>query len=809
MTITLRRLLAVACLAVVTALASATTASAGFGFLTGINMHGGGATGDLLQLDSPTDIARAATGEFFVADSQNHRILKLSSAGQFILEWGYKGTADGAFNYPNGVAVSPTTGDVWVADLSNHRLQRFDQNGNFLGKVGGTASGSGNGQFNQAGDVAVSPTGIVYATDLTNNRVQYFAADGTYQGQFGSSGTLDGQFNRPMGVDVADSGDVYVVDRFNYRVQYFTAGSHTFAGKWGCNCTGDGNFVAPARVFVDRSVTPNQVYVSNDYFDHRIQRFTLAGEFISKWGPEASLTPGSALGDMYAPTGLYVDAAHKAYVVENANQRIQVFSGANTATPTAVEAWGTRGNGPGQLSQPVAVVAAPDGSVYVADDDNDRVQHLSPTGLVLDQWGSPGSGDGQFEQMGGIALGPTGDVYVLTYANAAGDADTARVQRFDASGTFLSSWNLAAPGDPLSLAYDLDIDAAGNVFVSDGGNWRIVKFDGDGTPITMWGQIGTGDDNADFQYPAGLAVNAAGTEVYVADQTSHRIKKFDGSGGFLAQSAPHSWSGSSVDGKFSYPLDVAIEPASGDIFVADSYNDRIQRLTSTFGFVSKFGVRGRGEGAFQYPQSLSFDPNGNLYVSDRDNDRVQRFGGAPVVTISSPAAGWSTTADAVTLTYALSDPAAECDLASGSSVALVPGANSITVTCNNAQGSGSATVNVTRTVPPTPPPTAPAAAASLKLASKLKLAKTLRLKAICPAGCTITAKLAIGGKKQRLKKVVLTAGTSTRSVTLRLSAKQVAAARKALKVKRRVTLDVSLSAPGAAKTVTARAKLRR
>lgn len=677
----------------VCSLAFAPGAGASFGYVGGLNMHGGGSSGNLLQFDYAQGIARAATGEFFVADSQNNRILKLSASGAFILEWGGPGTGNGEFNFPNGVAVSPATGDVWVSDSINHRLQRFDQNGAYLGQVGG--SGAGNGQFAYLGGVAVDGAGVVYATDLNNHRVQYFTSEGVYSGQWGGSGSGDGLFNKPQGISIASDGTVYVVDRFNYRVQYFAPTTHAFAGKWGCNCSGDGNFVAPSGIFVDKSASPNEVYVSNDYFDHRIQRFSLTGTFLGKWGPEATLSPGSALGDLSAPTGIYVDAAHNAYVVEVGNSRIQRFANANT-TPTGVEAWGTNGSGAGQFNAPNGVAAAPDGSVYVTDVSNHRVQHLSATGQLLDVWGTAGTGDGEFGQLGGVARAPGGDVYVLDYSNEAGDADTSRVQRFTASGDYVSQWSDVGAFGKLSYARDLDIDGSGNVYVSDGGNRRVAKFAADGAYLTRWGQVGTGDDNADFQYPDGIAVNSAGSEVFVVDQQSQRIKKFDGAGTFLAQSGAHSWAGSQADGAYNYPNDIDIDPVSGDLYVSDSWNHRMQRLTPSFGFVSKFGQRGRDASEFNYQATISFDPNGYLWVADRDNDRVQRFGDIPVVAITAPADQSLTNDSTPVVSFTVNDAAATCDHVSGDPFGpLSEGAQVITVECSNARGAGTASVGLT------------------------------------------------------------------------------------------------------------------
>lgn len=802
---TLTLLLCAAALAV-----GSSSAAASFGYVGGLNMSGGGSSGNLLQLDAPRAIDRNAAGEFFVADTQNHRILKLSASGALILEWGGPGSADGKFNYPSGVAVSPMTGDVWVSDSGNHRLQRFDQSGGYLGQVGG--SGAGNGQFAYLGGVAVDGAGVVFATDVNNNRVQYFTSVGVYSGQWGGSGSGNGLFNKPQGISIASDGAVYVVDRFNYRVQYFAPTTFAFAGKWGCNCTSDGNFVAPLGIFVDKSASPNEVYVSNDFFDHRVQRFSLTGAFLGKWGPEATPTPTNALGDLYAPSGIYVDAAHNAYVVEAGNSRIQRFANAN-ATPTAVETWGTGGDGPGQFNGPRGVAASPDGSVYVTDVLNHRVQHISAKGELLHVWGTTGTGNGQFGLLSGVARAPGGDVYVLESANAANDALTSRVQRFSATGTYISQWTDVGAFGNLSYASDLDIDGAGNVYVSDAGPRQIAKFAADGTYITRWGQMGTGDNNADFQSTEGIAVNSAGTEVYVVDQQGQRIKKFDGAGTFLAQSGPYTGVGSQADGSFNFPKDIDVDPVSGDLYVSDSWNHRIQRLNTAFGFISKFGQLGRGLSQFYYPAAISFDPNGYLWIADDYNDRVQRFGDAPVVAITSPAPG-ATTGSSPTVNYTVGDAAAQCDLASGAGVGpFAPGSHTITVSCSNQRGTGTDTVTVNVAEPPSaiPGPGLEPGPVTIRLNLKRKLKATSRLKLAveCSERCEIAAKLKLGRKSIKLRSVFRNGRSGSQAVTLKLSKSQLRRLRQRLDAGGGATLTVSVKlVANAAAAQTGRAKLR-
>ena len=111
-----------------------------------------------------------------------------------------------------------------MADTDNHRIQKFDSSGNFLLKWG--SMGTGNGQFNGPWEVTVDGSGNVYVSENDNHRVQKFDSSGNFITKWGSLGTGDGQFNTPRGLSVDDPGNVYTSESVykNSRVQKFTSG---------------------------------------------------------------------------------------------------------------------------------------------------------------------------------------------------------------------------------------------------------------------------------------------------------------------------------------------------------------------------------------------------------------------------------------------------------------------------------------------------------------------------------------------------------------------------------------------------------
>jgi sugar lactone lactonase YvrE len=295
--------------------------------------------------------------------------------------------------------------------------------------------------------------------------------------------------------------------------------------------------------------------------------------------------------------------------------------------------WGSNGTADGQFNSPQGVATDAAGNVYVADVVNHRIQKFSSDGNFLTKWGSFGTGDGQFNRPVGVATDPAGNVYVA-------DSFNARIQKFTSDGTFLTKWGSLGPGegqfdDPVGVA----TDAAGNVYVADDdNNHRIQKFAADGTFLRMYGwgvdtgasgfetctsgcEAGTpGSGDGQFSSPQDVATDPAGN-VYVADTFNHRIQKFDSDNVFLTK-----WGSFGTGaGQFSQPFGVATDPA-GNVYVADSINHRIQRFSSEGTFELSFGSSGTGDGQFNLPNAVAADCRGNVYVADAGNHRIQKFG---------------------------------------------------------------------------------------------------------------------------------------------------------------------------------------
>jgi len=142
------------------------------------------------------------------------------------------------------------------------------------------------------------------------------------------------------------------------------------------------------------------------------------------------------------------------------------------------------------------------------------------------------------------------------------------------------------------------------------------------TYVLQWGTGGSRDGQ--FSSPAAVAVDGSGN-VYVADRWNHRIQKFSSSGKFLAKWGTNGFG----DGQFEQPTGIAVD-GSGNVYVSDGFNHRIQKFSSSGVFLAKWGTKGSGDGQFVYPLGVAVDGSGNVYIAGHDNHRIQKFSSSGV-----------------------------------------------------------------------------------------------------------------------------------------------------------------------------------
>ncbi len=291
----------------------------------------------------------------------------------------------------------------------------------------------------------------------------------------------------------------------------------------------------------------------------------------------------------------------------------------------ADQVFGKPGTEPGQFNAPRGIAFAADGSMYVSDSRNHRIQHLTTSGEVLQVWGSfadtaqgqaPG---GTFYEPWGIAVDNEGFVYVA-------DTWNHRIQKFTADGQFVKMWGYfgqAENPDGFWGPRDIAIDKQGRLFITDTGNKRIAVFTTDGEFITQFGTAGF--ELGQFDEQVGLAIDSQ-DRIYIADTWNQRVQVFGSDPAIpsyipqLSWELPASWLGESLENKPFIAID-----ANDHVFVTDPEKFRVLEFDAAGKFIRGWGDYSPGPDGFGLPSGIEVDAEGHVWVSDAGNNVIMRF----------------------------------------------------------------------------------------------------------------------------------------------------------------------------------------
>lgn len=608
--------------------------------------------GDFLSLSCalPGESAAAVTdtiklqawNDFYIADSNNHRIRKVEMGANKIST--LAGNSDpSSMQNPFGVWVDAWR-NIYIADTARHVIRKIEAATGSIEVVAGDGSQGYAGddgvataaRLNKPYSVTVDSFKNIYIADTDNSRVRKVeGATGvitTVAGNGSAGYTEDNvvatttRINKPQGVAADPSGTFYIADTGNNRVRKVDGATGiitTVAGDGSAGYWGDATPPTSAQIQAAQNVRVDGVgnlFIA-DTANHRVRK--VAAEVDADTGFRLITTvagngSGAYAGDggpateasIRTPYDTWVDAGGNIYIADTDNNRIRKVDGASGVI-TTVAGGGNPTDGLGDggpataavLNKPRGIFLDGDENIYIADDGHHRIRKVDAVSGLITTVAGNGiqgyAGDGgpavnaQLNHPWGMHLDAQGNIYIA-------DRDNKRVRKVDAvtqiidtvagngSGTYLGD-GIGATSNGLDKPRSVCVDGAGNLFIADSENHCIRKVDGASQIITT--------------------VAGNGAEGYLGDDVPATSTRLDHPGGVQ------------VDGQ-------------GNIYIADSDSKRIRKVDAVTEIIST--VVGTGSGGYwgdaspaagaklNQPKGVCVDGVGNVYIADNGNRRIRK-----------------------------------------------------------------------------------------------------------------------------------------------------------------------------------------
>lgn len=581
------------------------------------------------SINAPRGLAQDQEGNVYTTDYENH-IIKISPEGylNYLAGSGEGDYQDGTglkakFNQPQALVYFQN--QLFIADTYNHCIRKINLHNKLVTTIAGLPGVPGYqdgtlgiAKFNMPSGIAVDQDGNLYVADSLNRRIRKININGevsTIAGS-GENGFFDGpatmaKFRKPIGIAVDSKKEIFISDRDNCRIRklYLRDGKPVIETVAGTGMVGDkSGFAILAELNMPENIafdSADNLYVS-DTGNNKIKKLNLQkSELVEVSGKKDSgYADGLAIqASFHAPSGILVNEKKEVLIADTKNNVIRKISlleqqnSFEVKTIAGNNQVGSRDGklGIGSLNHPSAIAKDSLGNIYIADKKNHLIRKLDKSG---------------------------------TMSTFAGSSQGCQ----DGTGTLAK----------FSFPEDIVIDREDNLYVADYGNHRIRKITKTGLVSTFAGNGLAGKNDgqltsASFYFPKALAIDA-NDNLVVADTGNNAIRLIikrsshvftlagTGQKGFI--------DGLALEASFNEPNDIALN-SRGEIFVADTENNAIRKITNNAGTwsvstLSGFFGPGKDDGElssalFNHPVSLDFDNENNLYISDSLNYKIRKI----------------------------------------------------------------------------------------------------------------------------------------------------------------------------------------